>query len=183
METHFAPKATATKRGTTSKSKQRQQIVHQQEIVHLSIAAPLRHQSNRNKSYILELGSKPKQRQEIVHLSIGKILRHPSNGITSYVSALGHRLSALGQVVRFVCCIWFGRWRFVAVALVSKWCPDVCDLLPLLWPQCGCPNAKMYHLLPLLWSRSIVPMLRCEISCRCFGLDFVAKATATNRTS
>ena len=56
METHFAPKATETKRGTTSKSKQRQQIVHQQEIVHLSIVAPLRDQSNSYKSYIEALG-------------------------------------------------------------------------------------------------------------------------------
>ena len=78
--------------GTTSRPKQQQQ----QQIVHLSVKAPLRDLSNKNKSYILALPhhfdtkqpqqmvhpTKPKQRQEIVHLSIGKILRHQNNGIT-----------------------------------------------------------------------------------------------------
>ena len=62
-----------------------------------------------------------------------------------------------------ICCRCFGLelvphfldGRFVAVALVSKWCP----------------NAKMYDLLPLLWSRSGAPMKRCTICCRCFGLE------------
>ena len=64
-----------------------------------------------------------------------------------------------------ICCRCFGLEvvpqcedvRFVAVALVSKWCP----------------NAKMYDLLPLLWSRTGAPMLRRTICCRCFGLDVV----------
>ena len=64
-----------------------------------------------------------------------------------------------------ICCRCFGREvvpqfqdvRFVAVALVSKWCP----------------NAKMYDLLPLLWSRSGAPLPRCTICCRCFGLEVV----------
>ena len=64
-----------------------------------------------------------------------------------------------------ICCCCFGLEavpqfqdvRFVAVALVSKWCP----------------NAKMYGLLPLLWSRSGAPMLRCTICCRCFGREVV----------
>ena len=64
-----------------------------------------------------------------------------------------------------ICCCCFGREvvpqfqdvRFVAVALVAKWCP----------------NSKMYDLLPLLWSRSGAPMLRCTICCRCFGLEVV----------
>ena len=64
-----------------------------------------------------------------------------------------------------ICCRCFGlevvpQWkevRFVAVAVVSKWCP----------------NAKMYDLLPLLWSRTGAPMLRRTICCRCFGLDVV----------
>ena len=43
---------------------------------------------------------------------------------------------------------------------------DVYDR-PLLWSR---PNAKMYDLLPLLWFRR-APMLRCTVSCRCFGLD------------
>ena len=47
--------------------------------------------------------------------------------------------------------------RFVAVALVSKWCP----------------NAKMYDLLPLLWFRSGAPMLLFTICCRCFGFEAV----------
>ena len=106
---HFETKATATNRtswnwGTTSRPKQRQQIVH------LCIGAPLRDQSNGNKSYILELGhhfeseatatnrtsynwgttSRPKQRQQIVHLSIGAPLRDQSNGNKSHILALGH---------------------------------------------------------------------------------------------
>ena len=64
-----------------------------------------------------------------------------------------------------ICCRCFGLEvvppfkdvRFVAVALVSKWCP----------------NSKMCDLLPLLWSRSGAPMLRCTICCRCFGLEAV----------
>ena len=117
-----------------------------------------------------------------------------------------------------ICCRCLGRevvpqfqeLRFVAVALVSKWCPNakMCDLLPLLWPRSGapmlrcaiccrcfglevvpqfqnerfvavalasrwCPNAKMYDLLPLLWSRSGAPIQRCTICCRCFGLEVV----------
>ena len=99
-----------------------------------------------------------------------------------------------------------------AVALASNWCDNakMYDLLPLLWsrsgapmlrcticcrcfglevvPQCQnvrlrcfglaskwCPNAKMYDLLPLLWSRSGAPILRCTICCRCFGLEVVPK--------
>ena len=48
----------------------------------------------------------------------------------------------------------FQAERFFAVALVLKWCSisSVCDLLPLLW------------------SRSGAPMLRCTICCRCFGI-------------
>ena len=66
-----------------------------------------------------------------------------------------------------ICCRCFGLEavpqfqdvRFVAVALVSKLCP----------------NAKIYDLLPLLWSRSGAPMLRCTICCRCFGLEMVPR--------
>ena len=65
--------------------------------------------------------------------------------------------------------------RFVAVALVSKWCPNakMYDLLPLLWSRSGVPNAKMHDVLPLLWSRSGAPMKRCTICCFCFGLEVV----------
>ena len=45
--------------------------------------------------------------------------------------------------------------RYVAVALVSKWCPDT----------------KKYDLLPLLWSRSGAQVVRWTICCRCFGLQ------------
>ena len=45
--------------------------------------------------------------------------------------------------------------RCVAVAVVSKWCP----------------NAKKYHLLPLLRSRSGAPVVRSTICCRCFRLE------------
>ena len=59
-----------------------------------------------------------------------------------------------------ICCRCFGLdvvpqildVRFVAVAVDSKWYP----------------NAKMYDLSTLLWSRSGAPMLRCTICCRCF---------------
>ena len=47
--------------------------------------------------------------------------------------------------------------RLVAAALVWQWCP----------------SAKMYDLLPLLWSGRCAPMLRCTICCRCFGLEVV----------
>ena len=64
-----------------------------------------------------------------------------------------------------ICCRRFGLdvasqcqdVRFVAVALVSTWRP----------------NAKMYGLLPLLWSRRGALMLRCTICCRCCGLEVV----------
>ena len=108
---HFETKATATNstlqhHGTASRPKQRQQIIH------LRIGAPLKHQSNGNTSYILALGHhfetkatatnrtswhwgttstpKPKQRQQIVHLSIGAPLRDQRNGNKSYILALGH---------------------------------------------------------------------------------------------
>ena len=42
------------------------------------------------------------------------------------------------------------------MALASKWCA----------------NAKMFDLLPLLWSRSSASFLRCRICC-CFGLEVV----------
>ena len=100
--------------------------------------------------------------------------------------------------------------RFVAVALVSKWClsAKMYDLLPLLWPRSGapilrctvccrcfglevvphcqdvrfvavalvskwCPSAKMYDCVALVWPRSGAPMLRCTSCCRCFGLEVV----------
>ena len=47
--------------------------------------------------------------------------------------------------------------RFVAGVLVSKWCP----------------STKMYDLLPVSWSRSGAPALRCTICCRCLGLEVV----------
>ena len=64
-----------------------------------------------------------------------------------------------------ICCGCFGlevvhQWsevRFVAVALVSKWCA----------------SAKTYDLLPLLWSGSGAPVLTCTICCRSFGLEVV----------
>ena len=34
-----------------------------------------------------------------------------------------------------------------------------------------CPNAETYDVMPLLGCRRIFPMLRCTISCRCFGFD------------
>ena len=43
--------------------------------------------------------------------------------------------------------------RFVAGVLVSKWCP----------------STKMYDLLPVSWSRSGTPALRCTFCCRCLG--------------
>ena len=66
-----------------------------------------------------------------------------------------------------ICCHCFGfevvpqcyYLRFVAVALVSK----------------RCPNSKMYDLLPLLWPRSIFSMLRCTICCCCFDFEVVAE--------
>ena len=100
--------------------------------------------------------------------------------------------------------------RFVAVALVSKWCPSakMYDCVALVWPRSGAPllrcttccrcfglevvpqcqdvrfaaivwvskwccNAKMYDLLPLLWSQSDKLIVRCTICCRCFGLEVV----------
>ena len=113
--------APATRRsylGTTSRPKQRQQIVHlsrataatrtswpwgtnsrpkqRQQVVHLRTGA-FRDQSNGNKSHILALGhrilhciaSGPKQ-QRIVHLSIGTPLQDRSSGNKSYFLALGH---------------------------------------------------------------------------------------------
>ena len=50
--------------------------------------------------------------------------------------------------------------RFVAVALVSEWCPI----------------AKMHDVLPLLWSRIGDSMLRWTICCRCFGFEVVPHA-------
>ena len=47
--------------------------------------------------------------------------------------------------------------RFVAGVLVSKWCPIT----------------KIYNLLPVSWSRSGAPALRCTICCRCPGLEVV----------
>ena len=50
--------------------------------------------------------------------------------------------------------------RFVAVALVSKWCPNakMYDLLPLLWFRSGAPMLVFRDLLPLLWFRSGAPI-------------------------
>ena len=50
----------------------------------------LRGHCNGNKSYILALASRPKQRQQTEYLSIGAPLRDRSNGNKSYISALGH---------------------------------------------------------------------------------------------
>lgn len=49
--------------------------------------------------------------------------------------------------------------RFVAVGLVSKWCPcaKMYDLLLLLWPRHGAP----------------IPMLKYMICCRCFGFGML----------
>ena len=109
LRKYFEAKATATNHtsanwGTASKPKQRQQIVN------TSIGAPLRDQSNGNKSYILAPGTtsrpkqrqqiaylsigRPQQRQQIVHLSIGAPLRGQSNGSKSYILALEHHFEA-----------------------------------------------------------------------------------------
>ena len=53
--------------------------------------------------------------------------------------------------------------RFVAGVLVS------CRCLGLE----GCPSTKMYDVLPVSWSRSGAPALRCTICCRCLGLEVV----------
>ena len=89
--------------GTTSSPEQRQQIAY------LRIGAPLRDQSNSNKSlallrdqsngnksYILAPGttSRPKQRQQIAHPSIEAPLRDQSDGNKSYIFELGHRFEA-----------------------------------------------------------------------------------------
>ena len=49
--------------------------------------------------------------------------------------------------------------RCVSVVLVSK----------------RCFSAKVYDLLPLLWSRSGAPMQKNTICCRCFGLEVVPR--------
>ena len=77
---------------TTSKAKQRQQIVH------FSFGSPLRDQSNGNKLYIFVTTSRPKQRQHIVHLSIGAPLRDQSNGNKSYILELGYRFEVKATV-------------------------------------------------------------------------------------
>ena len=67
---------------------------------------------------------------------------------------LGFRSSA-PALKSAICCRFFGLEvvhqrldvRFVTVALVSKWCP----------------SAKMYDVLPLLWSRSGAPVLRSTV--------------------
>ena len=59
--------------------------------------------------------------------------------------------------------------RFVAVALVSKWCPNAKNVrfaavaLVSKW----CLPSKMYDLLPLLWSRSGASFSGCAICSRC----------------
>ena len=77
--------------------------------------------------------------------------------------------------------------RFVAVALVSKWCPNVkmYDLLLLLCSRSGAPILRCticchcfvvpqcYDLLPLLWPRSGAPILKCTNCCHCFGPELV----------
>ena len=104
------------------KPKQRQQIVH------LSIGAPLRDQRNGNKSYILALGhhprpkqrqqidlfshwgttSRPRQRQQIVDLSIGAALREQSNGNKSYTSALRHHFKTEAMATKESLSRYFG---------------------------------------------------------------------------
>ena len=91
---HFETKATATNRtsfhwGTTSRPKQRQQIVH------LSIGAPLRDQSNGNKSYVFALGHHFETKATATNRTSfhwGKILRGQSNGNKSYILALRHHV-------------------------------------------------------------------------------------------
>ena len=66
---------------------------------------------------------------------------------------------------RTTCCRVFGLevvpqcddQRFVAAALVSKWCS----------------SANMHDLLPFFWSRNGAPVLRCTIGGGCFGLEAV----------
>ena len=53
---------------------------------------------------------------------------------------------------------------FVAVALVSTWCP----------------SARMHDLFPLVWSRSGAPMIRSTICCCCFGFEVGAKNAMVN---
>ena len=62
------------------------------------------------------------------------------------------------------------------------WCTIFCWLLPqilhvgfvafaLLWMRCR--KSETYDLLPLLRTRNGVPLLRCMMCCRCFGLEMV----------
>ena len=61
-----------------------------------------------------------------------------------------------------------------AVALVFKWSPNA-----KMYDCCRCfgleavPWCYKYYLLPLLWSRSGAPKLRCTIKCRWFGLEIM----------
>ena len=93
---------------------------------HQSIGAPLRDQSNGNKSCILAMGhhfqtkatatnrtsqnggtaSRPKQRQQIVHLNIGAPLRVHSNGNKSYISDLGRSIQNKATATNRTSKIW-----------------------------------------------------------------------------
>ena len=85
--------------------------------------------------------SRLKQKQQIVRLSIRAPLQDQSNGNKSYIlAAATDRTSPLSRPRN-------------------------------LNESNEHPYAKMFNLLPLLWSRSGAPMLRCTICCACFGLD------------
>ena len=61
------------------------------------------------------------------------------------------------------------------LALVSKWCPiaKMYDLLPLLWSRSGAPVPRCTIVL-LCFGLEVVPQcLRCTTCCRCFGLEVV----------
>ena len=107
LRKYFEAKATATNHtsanwGTASKPKQRQQIVN------TSIGAPLRNQSNGNKSYILALGttSKPKQRQQIVHLSIGAPWRPKQRSQIVHLSIGGHHFESRAKATNRISSRW-----------------------------------------------------------------------------
>ena len=92
------------------------------------------------------------------------------------------RLEVVPMLRCTICCRCFGlevvvpqcqKGRFVAVALVMKWCPSV-PLLRFVAVALAakfCLSAKKYDVLPLLWSGSGDTVPGCTICCCWFGFE------------
>ena len=128
-----------------------------QQIVHLSTGNPLRAQDTWDPA------SSPCHRQQIAHLRTGTPIRaEEDTGDKSHIVALGPHFKPKTPATNRTSYS-TGDPPLLRLSWArSTQCQDVRFVAGVLGSKCG-PGAKMYDVLPVSWTRSGVPVLRCMI--------------------